>query len=222
VATSLTKRQVDRLGDRLQRGKLRDNDLRLLDEFRWSFRAVHERVVEKIRKHLSIEPAGRRTKSTMTITNKLRRQGLRLSEMYDIAGCRLVVPDMAEQDRMVRRLQGLFDAVRVADRRQQPSFGYRAVHVIVRFEGRLYEIQVRTPLQHLWAQVSERAADVFGPAIKYGGGDDLVRSFLLSGSMMVAKEEAGRLEQRDRIARFLNRVADFVPKWREHDLSCRV
>jgi len=32
------------------------------------------------------------------------------------------------------------------------------------------EIQVRTALQHLWAELSERLADVVDSSIKYGGG----------------------------------------------------
>jgi ppGpp synthetase/RelA/SpoT-type nucleotidyltranferase len=37
----------------------------------------------------------------------------------------------------------------VIDRREKPSHGYRAVHVIVECGGRMVEIQVRTELQHL-------------------------------------------------------------------------
>ena len=55
-----------------------------------------------------------------------------------------------------------------ADRRAVPSHGYRAVHVIVTVDHRLVEIQVRTTLQDLWAQVVERLADQWGRGIRYG------------------------------------------------------
>ncbi len=56
------------------------------------------------------------------------------------------------------------------DRRTNPSHGYRAVHIIVATHGVSVEIQVRTALQDLWAQLSERLADVVDSSIKYGGG----------------------------------------------------
>src|SRR6266704_1936073 len=66
---------------------------------------------------------------------------IRLTQIQDIAGCRIVTPD-------------------IIDRRDTPSHGYRAVHVIVRHSGKLVEIQVRTALQHLWAELSEKLADL--------------------------------------------------------------
>lgn len=89
--------------------------------------------------------------------------------MQDIAGVRIVADmDRVEQDAMVDRIRVLFDGSKVIDRRLTPSHGYRAVHVIVSTGGHLVEIQVRTELQHLWAQAVERVADMFGRGIRYG------------------------------------------------------
>jgi ppGpp synthetase/RelA/SpoT-type nucleotidyltranferase len=79
--------------------------------------------------------------------------------MQDIAGCRVVVPDIPAQDRVIARLDQMFDAT-VIDRRVKPSNGYRAVHVVVREVGLPVEVQVRTDLQHVWAESSEKLADV--------------------------------------------------------------
>ena len=68
---------------------------------------------------------------------------------------------------MVSSLTSLFENASVIDRRANPSHGYRAIHVIVRHEEKLVEIQVRTSLQHVWAELSEKMSDVFDPAIKY-------------------------------------------------------
>ena len=51
------------------------------------------------------------------------------------------------------------------------------------------EIQVRTLLQHLWAEVSEKSSDVLDPAIKYGGGTYSWRTFLTATSESVASYE---------------------------------
>ena len=67
---------------------------------------------------------------------------------------------------------------KIKDRRENPSHGYRAVHVIVFVNGKAVEIQVRTELQHLWAEKSEKLADSFGQEVKYGGGEELVRKDL--------------------------------------------
>jgi hypothetical protein len=58
-----------------------------------------------------------------------------------------------------------------------PSFGYQAVHVIVTASQCAVEIQVRTPLQDLWAQVVEGIADRFGRGIRYGSWDTLPTAF---------------------------------------------
>jgi hypothetical protein len=57
----------------------------------------------------------------------------------------------------------------VIDRREEPSFGYRAVHIIIYEEGLAVEVQVRTVLQDIWAQMSEKLGDMWGRDIRYGG-----------------------------------------------------
>ena len=57
------------------------------------------------------------------------------------------------------------------------------MHVIVAApHGRWVEIQVRTALQDLYAQLSEHMADAFGIVMKYGGGDPFAREILQSSS----------------------------------------
>jgi ppGpp synthetase/RelA/SpoT-type nucleotidyltranferase len=66
----------------------------------------------------------------------------------------------------------------VQDRRIRPSYGYRAVHVIVTVEAKPVEIQIRTELQHNWALVTEKLADVIDQQIKYGGGPADIQELL--------------------------------------------
>lgn len=68
------------------------------------------------------------------------------------------------------------------DRRESPSNGYRAVHVVVRHLDLPIEIQVRTALQHVWAELSEKLSDVVDPAVKYGGGPPRLIEFLQAAS----------------------------------------
>ena len=173
-----SKTSIDRLGDRLRQGRVTDADLRLLDEYRRSFGEAYESVVVAIRAELRLEPTGRPGKSTSSIVEKLNRESIRLTQMQDIAGCRVVVPDSIEQETVVAALKAMFPRAVVVDRRDQPSHGYRAVHVIVHISGRGVEVQVRTNLQHAWAELSERRSDTVDPAIKYGGGPATIRTML--------------------------------------------
>jgi putative GTP pyrophosphokinase len=167
-----SKSQIDRLGQRLRTGNVTDDDLRELDAYRRSFNAPYQLVVETVRRTLNIDPTGRPAKSTTSIVDKLRRETIRLSQVQDIAGCRLVVADMREQDIAVAALVAALPGSSVVDRRKKPSNGYRAVHVVPKVEFQPVEIQVRTSLQHLWAEFSEKLSDVLDSGIKYGTGDE--------------------------------------------------
>lgn len=185
----LSKTQIDRLGDRLRAGPPSDEDVRMLDAYRRSFGRAYEVVVSAIRDKLHLEPTGRPGKSTSSIVEKLRRETIRLSQIQDIAGCRVVVETVVDQDRAVSNTTALFSKSHIVDRRQNPSFGYRAVHVIAEVEGKPVEIQVRTTLQHLWAEISERLSDTKDMALKYGGGPEYLRKYLDGASQLVAGAE---------------------------------
>lgn len=185
----ISKAQIDLLGDRLRDGTPADADLRMLDDYRRSFGTAYEFVVQTIRQNLSLEPTGRPAKSTGAVMEKLHRETIRLSQVQDIAGCRIVVEGPVEQERVVEALRAVFAKATVVDRRASPSYGYRAVHVIVDVSGRLVEVQIRTVLQHTWAEISEKLSDVLDPAIKYGGGPDQVKEALANGSTAVGSFE---------------------------------
>lgn len=188
IPPPLSKTQVDRLGDRLKRGSYAEDDLRALDSYRRTFGAPYSEVVEALLR-LKLEPTGRPAKSTESLVEKLRRESIRLVQVQDIAGCRVVVADMTEQDQLVTRLCSIFPGASVVDRRLNPSYGYRAVHVIPEIAGKLIEIQVRTSMQHLWAETSERLSDQIDKDLKYGGGPEDFRYLLAESSGVVAQYE---------------------------------
>ncbi len=186
-----SKFQIDRLGDRLKGDQATNEDLRLLDEFRRSFSSAYETVIAIITGQ-GLQPTGRPAKSTSSISEKLKRESIRLTQIQDIAGCRVVVSDSVEQEKVVSDLVRAFPKGKVIDRRTSPSYGYRAVHIVVDVNGRRIEIQVRTGLQHLWAELSEKASDIIDPAIKYGGGGGgaiEVRTTLSRYSRLIARVE---------------------------------
>ncbi|MBI5765355.1 MAG: hypothetical protein HZA51_17725 [Planctomycetes bacterium] len=141
-------------------------------------------------RELGYEATGRAEKSTISIIDKLRRESVRLSQMQDIAGCRIVVSTIADQDELASKLTNVLPNATLIDRRQTPSHGYRAVHIIAEVEGFHVEIQIRTEIQHLWAEVSERLSDLVSTDIKYGGGPEECRDLLRSTSISVASCES--------------------------------
>ncbi|XVU27444.1 hypothetical protein ACQPZJ_10520 [Actinoplanes sp. CA-054009] len=153
----------------------------------------------KFDKGLGLEPTTR-LKTTQTLVDKLRRTtGLTIRGIHDIAGARIVLDGGRwKQDQVVARIVEAFPATdkepRVLDRRHEPSFGYRAVHVVL-FMGRLpVEVQVRTDLQHRWAEVVENLGDRWGRGLRYGEGiDEPDKVAVTSGSRTITR--AGFLDQ---------------------------
>ena len=164
-----SKSQIDRLGARLRSpGVPSADDLALVQQYI----ASHGGALESVRAVVADIGYGStgRLKTIDTLIDKLRRTPLRLSSVQDLAGARLdAVADLDDQDRTVEVLRRRFHDCRVVDRRDTPSNGYRAVHIVASVHERFVEIQVRTVLQDLWAQAFERLADRLGRQIRYGG-----------------------------------------------------
>lgn len=66
-SSDLTKSQTDRLGDRLRKGDVPEDDLRLLDSYRRSFTDGYDDVVWQIINKLKLEPTGRKAKTKASI-----------------------------------------------------------------------------------------------------------------------------------------------------------
>lgn len=91
--------------------------------------------------------------------------------MQDLAGVRIEADLLLdEQTALAREIAQHFgaDAAAIHDLREGAHAGYRAVHVWVRLPAGRVEIQIRTALQHLWANAYESLGDVGGRGIRYG------------------------------------------------------
>jgi ppGpp synthetase/RelA/SpoT-type nucleotidyltranferase len=140
-------------------------DLDLLDEYR-NHIGAHLRDVEEIISALSRDVVSR-LKTHATLFDKLAK--LDLAKIQDVGGARCIVRNREVQDQLTTELQNLLPVDRVVDRRADARSGYRAVHLIVIFDDRCpIEIQIRTELQHEWAQRFEQLADMWGRQIRYG------------------------------------------------------
>lgn len=111
-----------------------------------------------------------RLKTWSTIVEKLKRESsMGLKGMRDLAGARTVVGlTLMEQELTLSTVLGIWPDARVIDRRDELMFGYRAIHVVPRVDGCFVEVQIRTGLQNVWAQLFEALADRWGRQIRYG------------------------------------------------------
>jgi ppGpp synthetase/RelA/SpoT-type nucleotidyltranferase len=184
----------------------------MLDHFRRSHAAAYEYTSNAIRRDLGLAPTGRPAKSTNAIRDKLKRTSIRLSQMQDIAGCRVIVEDRPHQDAVVAALTRIFPGSTVVDRRSKPSHGYRAVHVTVRIGNRAVEIQVRTEPQHAWAEYAEKLADTVDPGLKYGSGPAGPRAILHALSNVAQFVEQIELDGPELHQEFATALAEVASK----------
>lgn len=162
---------MDKLGKRLVAdSSISDDDLDLLLEVLSVYQTALEEAQSRLRE-LGYSPTSR-TKTTSVLIDKLRREHTSLKSVQDIAGTRVICTDRDEQDQIVEEVVHAFAhgdrPPKVKDRREEPSHGYRAVHVVVTVQGLPVEIQIRTQRQDLWAQIVESLGDRWGRQIRYG------------------------------------------------------
>lgn len=197
TSSTWTTGQIDRLGESLKSRKFSPELLVELDKYRSSFIPAYETVVSRLRGPLGYSVTGRPAKSTTALVDKLERQHARLSQVQDISGCRVVVEDIFVQEIALESLVVFLGTPRVVDRRNNPVNSYRAIHLIARMDGRAVEVQLRTELQHLWAEISEKMSDLTSPELKYGVGDPDALLLLRNLSQAVAGVEAEEAARRD-------------------------
>lgn len=119
----------------------------------------------------SITPSYR-VKTRTTIREKIERDNIQLSQMWDFAGVRLTVNCLHTELRMLahemkRQIEASGASVNERDYIGRPQKGYRAIHLLITAEAGRVEVQLRTVLQSEWANAYERVADLTGRRVRY-------------------------------------------------------
>lgn len=146
-----------------------------------------------------------RLKRVHSIIYKLKRYTIKLSQMQDIAGCRIIMPNIE----LTREMSDIFIGRKKKHKRikkrginyinnPKPD-GYRGIHLVYEYNstnkgakiynGKMVEIQIRSQLQHSWATAVE-TVDLFSDQkLKFGNGDsDWERFFALMSSAFAIEE----------------------------------
>ena len=168
-----SKRDLDLLGESIRTDTITPTDWELFYEVRLEWRKVLTNLEIDLDKEFSSRgfELTSRLKNFRTLREKLRRSNLKLSSIRDVIGSRLVIPDSLEiQNVVVHEVMAKIanDRSKVVDRRVHSNHGYRAVHIELRRDGTICEIQVRTQLQDSWARTSEAFGELVGRGIRYG------------------------------------------------------
>lgn len=123
-----------------------------------------------------------RLKRKPQILKKLRRFKVRLTQLQDIGGLRIIVEQNKDVDtlcdylnRMVKT-QDSIQIKKITDYRQKgrDDSGYRAMHIILERDGILLELQIRSRIQHYWAELTERTSVIYGHVLKELEGSKVV------------------------------------------------
>lgn len=141
-----------------------------------------------------------RLKRKPQISRKLKRLSARLTQLQDIGGCRIIVARNRDVDRLRDFIRqqlaggGGFTLLRETDYRERgrDDSGYRALHLMLQRDGRTVELQLRSKIQHHWAEGIERTSVIYGRHLKEGDGDSAVIGYFKSLSDLFYEIEAGR------------------------------
>ena len=134
-------------------------------------------------------------------------KNMQLSKMQDIGGCRAVLRNVSEAERLVRvceestakNPQKRAEFIKKYDYIAQPKDdGYRSVHLVYKYRtssadlsiynGLRIEIQVRSRLQHAWATAFETVSTFSGRSVRSQIDDAWKRFFALMGTAVARTE----------------------------------
>ncbi|WP_081962438.1 hypothetical protein, partial [Bifidobacterium magnum] len=155
--------------------------------------------------------ASYRLKRLVSIEKKICRPhtNLRLGELDDIGGCRLIVPKVEDVFNIAHKLKERLtfkNGKSIKDYiHKPPQSGYRSLHLLARMPdstGKSYrvEIQLRTQLEHLWSTAIEAVGEIYGTEYKSpetlinaaGKDQERLRFFLIISDLFALEEGTPR------------------------------
>lgn len=186
-----SKSAIDKAGRMLAGDiELTDDEFLLNDDVLDDYRGAHmlpmSATSQEIQSWLADYGAeylfAQRLKRKPQILRKLSRLSVRLTQLQDIGGLRIIVDDNSTVDDLLAYLGGRFSVdselqlLDIRDYREKgrDDSGYRSVHMILGRDGLKLELQVRSKIQHYWAESIERTSVIYGHHLKELQGDRFV------------------------------------------------
>lgn len=188
---NISKTAIDRAGNALAKEKFKTYEEweaadKIFDEFRQAHLQPLTSTTIAIQNWFRADNASyiivQRLKRNPQILKKLRRLNTRLTQLQDIGGLRIIVDQNSDVDRLIEYItdklkrQTSIVIKRTVDYRKKgrDDSGYRAAHIIMEKDGVSLELQIRSRIQHYWAELIERTSVIYGYVIKELEGDERV------------------------------------------------
>ncbi|WP_278673060.1 RelA/SpoT domain-containing protein [Alistipes indistinctus] len=141
-----------------------------------------------------------RLKRKPQILRKLKRLNTRLTQLQDIGGLRVIVDQNSDVDKLIEYItsklkqQTSIVVKRIVDYREKgrDDSGYRAAHIVMERDGVFLELQIRSRIQHYWAELIERTSVIYGYVIKELEGDRRVINYFKDLSNLFYLIETGQ------------------------------
>jgi len=208
----MSKKGIDRAGKALSTESWKSEEQYfeyhiILDEYRKEHLEPLTNVTLKLQEWLSgfkdsSYVIAQRLKRKPQIIKKLRTLStLKLSQMQDIGGCRIVVDANEAVDKLKSFIENKlarsrvkpFSTRRVTDYREKgrDDTGYRAVHIVIERDKYAVEVQIRSHFQHNWAESVERTSAIYGYQLKSSEGNKAVLDYFKAVSDVYHDVEIG-------------------------------
>jgi len=189
VSQELSQKQINKIGKKFRDSIYDEEDFSFLEEYKKEYDEIlinkTSKLSELISKKINNFILVGRLKRTNSIIRKLQRKknyGMDLTRMSDIAGLRVIVNDIKDQNIVIESIKLNLQIDKIYDYRETEQ-NYRSVHLVLRENNKYLEIQIRTVAQQTWADESEG----FGEHAKQGFYSDEVGSYLKILSDVVYK-----------------------------------
>ena len=157
---------------------------------------------EMMRKHFFLMDIAHRVKTRSAVEGKLEKYRDRfksITDITDLVGLRIICYFQDDVDRIAECLTELFNVVEIRDKRVKANiseFGYLSLHYICTLKdveqypeslrSIRFEIQIRTVLQHAWAQIEHD----LGYKSHFGVSSPIRRKFSrMAGLLEIADEQ---------------------------------
>lgn len=203
----VSKAKIDKAGKLLASEQYSDEEYIEADDIFNEYRESHLKpltdITAKIQSWMDEFPSvyymAYRLKRRPQILRKLLRFTTRLSQLQDIGGCRIIVEDNQKVDAVQTLINkklkrsDFFKIKHITDYRDKGRdiTGYRAVHLIVERDGRTLEIQIRSRMQHYWAESIERTSVIYRHNLKEMDGHEEVLHYFKVTSDIFYELECG-------------------------------
>jgi ppGpp synthetase/RelA/SpoT-type nucleotidyltranferase len=190
----LSRAKIDKAGEQLAKGTWKTDDQYLENELIFDeYRKLHIEPLTEITIKLQSWLMdfnedfyiAQRIKRKPQILRKLKRFSSRLSQLQDLGGVRIIFEKNIYIDKFIDFIKNklskshYFSIDKITDYREKGRYdsGYRAVHLMLIRKEIKIELQLRSRIQHNWAERIERTSIIYGHYLKELEGDQRILDY---------------------------------------------